>query len=162
MSYTSKPELTLHFLDDWMIRWKHFQTEADWKIELAAQKRRQMNYGITGTLGLGCWLYTLSPSTVNRWFGAPHFFNIGADVAVKDFIRNTLNGRRRFTPNGYGRIAFNFVVPFTSICLLEHRSEKIRMNDYLKAETVFGEQARRLVKSGKIEEFLCPNIGATR
>jgi hypothetical protein len=161
-SPTAKPELLLQNLDEWMIRWKHFQTEADWKIELAAQQRRQMNYGITGVVGVSTFLYTMSPSTANRWFGAPHFFNIGPDVAVKDFLRNTLNSRRRYTPNGYGRMAFNFFFPFMTIAVLEHRSEKIRMQDYLKAETTFGEQARRLVKNGKLEEFLAPNIGATQ
>merc|ERR1712146_85302 len=148
-------------LDQWMIRWKHFQTETDWKIELAGQKRRQYNYAITGAVAVGTYAYTMSPSTVNRWFGAPHFFNIGIDVQIKDMIRNTLNSRRRWTPNGYGRIAVNFFLPVTTIAVLEHRSEKIRMQDYLQAETIFGEQARRLVKNGKIEEFLAPNIEAS-
>uniref|UniRef100_A0A7S1L1M3 Uncharacterized protein n=1 Tax=Neobodo designis TaxID=312471 RepID=A0A7S1L1M3_NEODS len=159
-SATSKPELLLQELDQWMIRWKHFQTEADWQIELAAQKRRQMNYGITGGVALGTFLYTMSPSTANRWFGAPHFFNIGVDVQIKDFIRNSLNSRRRFTPMGYGRMAVLFTVPFLTIASLEHRAEKIRLQEYLKVESVFGEQARRLVKNGKIEEFLAPNVGA--
>jgi hypothetical protein len=160
MSYTSKPELYLQHLDEWMIRWKHFQTEEDWKIELAAQKRRQMNYAIAGAALVGSHLYTMSPATVNRWFGAPHFFNIGVDVAIKDFIRTTVNGTRRYTPMGYGRIAFNFTVPFVTLCLLEHRGEHKRLNEYLKVETAFGEQARRLVKSGHLDEFLCPNVGA--
>jgi alpha-L-arabinofuranosidase len=160
MANTSKPELVLQHLDEWMIRWKHFQTEDDWKIELAAQKRRQTNYGITGAVFVGSYLYTMAPATVNRWFGAPHFFNIGVDVAIKDFIRTTVNGQRRYTPTGYGRIAFNFIVPFVTISLLEHRSEKKRLNDYVKVESTFGEQARRLVKTGHIEEFLAPNVGS--
>ena len=160
-SAINKPELILQELDQWMIRWKHFQTEADWQIELAAQKRRQMNYGITAAVGGANFLWSMSPSTANRWFGAPHFFNIGIDVQIKDFIRNTLNSRRRFTPMGYGRMALLFTVPFVTLSVLEHRGEKARLQEYLKVESAFGEQARRLVKNGKIEEFLCPNVTGT-
>lgn len=161
MSNTSKPELVLQHLDEWMIRWKHFQTEADWKIELAAQKRRQFNYGVAGSIFVGCWFYTMTPATVTRYFSAPHFFNIGIDVAIKDTIRTTLNSTRRYTPPGFARIMFNGFFPYVAVVALEHRSEKKRLNDYLNVESTFGEQARRLVKTGKIEEFLAPNIGTT-
>ena len=39
--------------------------------------------------------------------------------------------------------------------------ETQRLQKYLKQETVFGEQARRYVASGKIEEFLPVRIQAT-
>ena len=161
MSHAAKPELVLQHLDEWMVRWKHFQTEADWKIELDAQKRRQRNYGLTIGAFTATYLYTMAPSTVNRYFGAPHFFDIGVDVAIKDFLRTTINSQRRWTPNGYARIAANFTVPFLTISFLEHSSEKKRLGQYLQIESVFGEQARRLVKNGKIEEFLAPNVNAT-
>lgn len=156
-----KPELVLQNLDEWMIRWKHFQTKSDWEIEQRAQCRRQRNYAVgAGTL-VCSWLYTAAPSTVNRIFSAPHFFDMGIDVAIKDGLRNFLNSRRRFTPNGYGRLGAVFVPPYLVLAFLEHRGEQGRLNEYLAAETAFGEQARRLVKNGKLEEFLCPNVGAT-
>lgn len=157
----SKPELTMQHVDEWMIRWRHYQTEEDWKIEKAFQARRQRNYGITAAVFTGATLYTAGPATINRIFGAPHFFDMGVDVAVKDTLRNFINGRRRFTPNGYGRIASIVLPTYLTVCALEHFNGKKRLEEYKKVETVFGEQTRRFIKNGKIDEFLAVNIKAT-
>jgi hypothetical protein len=160
-SYTSKPELLQQQLDEWMIRWRHFQTYEDYQIEKRAQSRRQRNYTLAGAVFGLSTIYTASPSTVKRCLSAPHFFDMGIDVTIKHGLRDFVNGYRRWTPNGYGRVLAIAVPTYLTACLLEHQSAKKRMNDYLAAETVFGEQARRYVKNGKIEEFLAINIGAT-
>jgi hypothetical protein len=158
MSNISKPELVLQELDEWMLRWRHYQSEQDFNTEVARVKSRQWNYAISGGVFLASGLYTAAPATINRVFGPPHFFDFGVDAQIKDSIRTFINSRRRFTPNGLGRIASIFVPTFLTVAVLEHRAESARLNTYLKAETVFGEQARRRVKTGKIEEFLAVNV----
>lgn len=155
-----KPELVLQHLDEWMIRWRHFQHEDDWKIEKSRQSSRKFNYGLSlGVLG-AAGMYSMGRATVNRTFGAPHFFDIGVDVQAKTFIKNTLNGCRRYTPMGYGRVLFMGVPAYLTLYFTEHRAEQKRLDSYLASNTVFGEQARRLVKTGKIEEMLAIKIKA--
>ena len=155
-----KPELLLQHFDEWMVRWKHFQSPADFQIEKSAQKRRQRNYGITAAVFTAAVTYTAAPSTINRVFSAPHFFDFGADAMIKHSIRDFVNGRRRYTPNGYGRLLAIALPTYTSICVLEHMNEKKRLEQYKTVESVFGEQFRRYAKDGKIEEFLAVNITA--
>ena len=109
-----KPDLILQELDEWMIRWRRFQTTDDLKIEQTRQNYRQRNYGISlgvFTLATG---YTAAPSTINRIFGPPHFFDFGIDVQIKEGLRSLLNSRRRYTPNGLGRI----------LCITSRRSSR--------------------------------------
>lgn len=106
-------------------------------------------------------LWTAGTATVNRWFGAPHFFDIGFDVAIKNKIRNTLNSTYRYTPQGFGRVAIIGLPTYFTFIGLEHWQEGRRLSAYLQQKTVFGEQARRFVNTGKIEEFLPVNIKAS-
>jgi hypothetical protein len=156
-----KPEITLQHLDEWMIRWRKYQTESDWQIETSRQWWRQTNYGIASAVFVGTGLWTAGTATVNRWFSAPHFFDIGIDVAIKDKLKNTLNSTYRYTPQGFGRVAIIGLPTYFTFIGLEHWQEGRRLNSYLKQNTVFGEQARRFVNSGKIEEFLAVNIKAS-
>jgi len=123
-SATSKPELLQQHLDEWMIRWRHFQTYDDFKIEKRAQTRRQRAYVIaTGVFGF-MTVYTAAPATVKRCLSAPHFFDMGIDVAIKHGLRDTINSYRRWTPNGYGRVLGIAVPTFLTVALLEHRSQQ--------------------------------------
>ena len=155
-----KPELLLQHLDEWMIRWRHYQHQDDWKIEMERQSARRFNYGAgLATLGaLG--MYTMAPATVNRIFGPPHFFDVGVDVQWKNFVRTTLNSTRRYNPNGYARVLFMGIPAYFVTAGGEHFADQRRLDKYLAANTVFGEQARRLVKNGKIEEMLAVKIQA--
>eukprot|EP00744_Colponema_vietnamica_P004301 GILI01006450.1.p1 GENE.GILI01006450.1~~GILI01006450.1.p1 ORF type:complete len:170 (-),score=59.24 GILI01006450.1:163-672(-) len=155
-----KPELVLQSLDEWMIRWRHYQHEDDYAVEKKRQSSRKFNYGLALSSIVATGLYTMGRATVNRTFGAPHFFDNGVDVQWKTFWKNTLNGTRRYTPMGYGRVLFMGVPAYLIVAIGEHRAEQSRLDSYLAANTVFGEQARRLVKSGKIEEFLAVKIKA--
>eukprot|EP00759_Apiculatamorpha_spiralis_P012873 PhF_6_TR19728/c0_g1_i1/m.28793 len=157
----SKVEIKLQNFDEWMIRWRKFQTIEDWNIEKAAQSTRQRNYVATGALGVWLGAYTAAPSTLQRIFGPPHFFDAGFDVALKANLLNFFNGRRRFTPNGWGRAAVVGIPPFLLLAVLQHSAETTRWNAYLRQPTVFGEQARRYNQTGKIEEFLGINLQAT-
>eukprot|EP00758_Cryptobia_borreli_P015047 Tbor_TRINITY_DN5983_c1_g6::TRINITY_DN5983_c1_g6_i1::g.18656::m.18656 len=155
-----KPELVLQHLDEWMIRWRHFQSQDDWRIEKDREFTRRLNYGIGIGIAGSMGMYTMAPATVNRIFGPPHFFDIGIDVEWKNFVRRTLNGTRRYCPNGYGRVLFMGIPTYIAVAALEHFAESNRLNKYLKADTVFGEQARRLVNTGKIEEMLAVRLQA--
>lgn len=157
---SNKVELKLQHFDDWMIRNRHWQHRSDWEIETTRQYQRQRNMVLSGAVGLASAAYTMAPSTVNRWFGEPHFFDNGIDSAIKTKIRDTINGTRRFTPNGYGRVLAIGVPTYAVFAALEHYAEVGRWGKYLKQQTVFGEQARRFYKTGVIEEMLAANIGA--
>ncbi|CAD2215556.1 hypothetical protein AGDE_05004 [Angomonas deanei] len=156
-----KVELTLQYLDEWMLRWRKFQTESDWQIEKNRQWWRKADLvagaGVMGSLVL----LTSGSATIRRQFGAPHFFDIGVDVAIKNTVTNTLTSRWRYTPQGYGRLLVVGIPTYITFFGLEHFNERRRLRAYLRQNTVFGEQARRLVKDGKIEEFLPVNIKAT-
>jgi len=156
-----KAEIALQSLDEWMIRWRKYQTAEDWQIEKAAQAARQRNYALTGAVAGWIFLYTAAPSTLSRFFGPPHFWDMGFDVAIKANLLKFFNGHRRWCPNGYGRMMAVGAPSFLLLATLQHFSEVSRYNAYLRQPTVFGEQARRLKESGKIEEFLCVNIRAT-
>ncbi len=160
MSWSNKVELVQQESDEWMIRWRRYQSFEDYQIEKRAQARRGFNFKLSAALCGGLWLYTAAPSTVNRMFGAPHTFDIGVDAQIKESIRSTVNGVRRYTPNGYGRLFTVLAPTYFVFQFLEGRSQITRMNDYLKAETVFGEQHRRRIANGKIDEFLAVNIQA--
>ena len=157
----SKVELKQQYHDEWMIRWKRYQTREDFDIEVQSQNRRQWNYATTAGMFLVSGLYTAGPATINRVFGPPHFFDNGIDVPIKDSIKGTLNGFRRWTPNGFGRIAAIGIPSYLTLAVLEHWNQQARWNSYLGSNTAFGEQARRFEKTGKIEEFLCLNVKAT-
>lgn len=157
----SKPELTLQHLDEWMIRWRKYQTESDWQIETNRQWWRQTNmaiaFGVFGASGL----WTVGNATANRWFGAPHFFDMGIDVAIKDKLRTVLTSTPRYTPQGFGRVAVVGLPTYITFITLEHWQEGRRLKAYLAQNTVFGEQARRFVNTGKIQEFLPVDIHAS-
>jgi hypothetical protein len=156
-----KVELFFQHFDEWMIRWRKYQTKEDWEIELRRQQARKRNYVCTaGVVGASA-LWTAAPGTIIRITNKPDFFDIGYDTQLKAWVRKTLNGAPRWTPNGYGRIGAIFVPALLTISLLERRSENARLNDYLQAKTVFGEQCRRFKSTGKIEEFLPVNIKAS-
>eukprot|EP00331_Platyophrya_macrostoma_P013988 CAMPEP_0176431924 /NCGR_PEP_ID=MMETSP0127-20121128/15084_1 /TAXON_ID=938130 /ORGANISM="Platyophrya macrostoma, Strain WH" /LENGTH=170 /DNA_ID=CAMNT_0017813989 /DNA_START=32 /DNA_END=544 /DNA_ORIENTATION=- len=157
----SKPELKLQQLDEWMIRWRKYQTESDWQIEKNRQWWRQTNMGIAGAVFTATGLWTAGNATVNRWFGAPHFFDFGIDVAIKNKFREVLTSTPRYTPQGYGRVVVVGLPTYMAFVLLEHWQEGRRWNAYLKQNTVFGEQARRYANTGKIQEFLPVDIKAT-
>ena len=157
----SKPELILAPLDQWMMRWKHYQTESDWQIEVDRQKQRQWNYRFGLATFAVTGIATAGRATINRVTGPPHFFDMGIDVAAKTAFRNFVNRQWRYTPTGYGRVVVIGVPTYIVIAGLEHVRETQRLQMYLKQETVFGEQARRYVASGKIEEFLPVRIQAT-
>ncbi|CCW61001.1 unnamed protein product [Phytomonas sp. EM1] len=156
-----KVELTLQFLDEWMLRWRKFQTESDWRIEKNRQWWRQVNIGITAMVLGGLTLYTSGIATLKRQFGPPHFFDVGVDVRLKQYICNTLASRPRYTPTGYGRLLVVGIPTYFTFVILEHIQERRRLRRYLAQNTVFGEQARRLLNTSKIEEFLPVNIQAT-
>ena len=156
----SRRELRLQHFDEWMIRWKRYQSEDDWNIERRCQARRQFNYGVAAFLGGFTWVYTAAPATINRWFSAPHFFDIGLDGQIKDFLKKSINGHKRYTPVGHMQFAMALGVPFLWMAFADHRSEGIRAADYEKSNTVFGEQFRRFKTTGKIEEFLAVHIKA--
>jgi hypothetical protein len=157
----SKPELILAPLDQWMMRWKHYQTESDWQIEVTRQRQRQNNYlaGLAVLLSTSVW--SAGRATVKRILGPPHFFEIGIDVAAKTTALNFINKQWRYTPMGYGRLVVTCLPTYVVVAVLEHYREGQRLQAYLKQETVFGEQARRYVNTGKIEEFVGPRINAT-
>ena len=77
MSWRNKVELIQQETDEWMIRWRHFQTADDLKIERNFRSRRQRNMWIGGAMLVGLHFYTVSPATVKRQFGAPHMLDIG-------------------------------------------------------------------------------------
>ena len=156
----SKVELKAQYFDEWMIRWRRYQAVSDWEIETRSQARRERNYLISGTLSAAAGFYTMAPSTVNRVFGEINFFDNGFDSRIKNSIRSFLNGQRRWTPNGYLRIASIIAPGYVAVVGLERLNENKRWAEYLRQETVFGEQARRYEKSGKIEEFFAINIRA--
>ncbi|CCW71114.1 unnamed protein product [Phytomonas sp. Hart1] len=156
-----KVELTLQFLDEWMLRWHKFQTESDWRIEKDRQWWRKTNIFITGVLAGGLTLYTSGNATLKRQFGPPHLLDIGVDAKIKQYIYDTLMLRPRYTPTGYGRLLVMGVPIYLTFVSLEHVQERRRLRRYLDQKTVFGEQARRLVNTSKIEEFLPVNIKAS-
>jgi len=160
-SWKNKVELIQQETDEWMIRWRRFQSFEDYQIEKNHQARRGRNFKIATGMVAGLWLYTAAPSTVNRMFGAPHTFDVGVDANIKESIRSTVNGCRRFTPNGYGRLLTVFGPSYFVFQFLESRSQIARMEEYLKIESVFGEQHRRRIANGKIDEFLCVNVQAS-
>jgi hypothetical protein len=161
MSWKSKTELIQQETDEWMLRWRRFQTYEDFQIEKRLQSRRQRNFGVAGAVLAAAWTFTAAPSTINRMFGPPHTFDVGVDAQIKESIRSTINGVRRWTPNGYGRLLAVWVPTYLAFYALERQSQVTRMGDYLKAETIFGEQHRRRVNDGKLDEFLCVNVQAT-
>lgn len=160
-SQIMKVELTMQYLDEWMLRWRKFQTESDLAIERDRQRWRK--YAIASTVGVAAYLTLLTSgrATINRQFGAPHFFDIGIDSAIKSAIRKTINSFWRYTPQGNMRLIFVAAPAYANFVALEHMSEKRRLYYYLLQDTVFGEQARRLINTGKIEEYLAVNIQAT-
>ena len=160
MTWKSKTELVQQETDEWMIRWRRYQHYDDYQIEKQHQARRQRNMYISGGICAALWVYTAAPATINRMFGAPHTFDIGVDATIKESIRSTINCCRRWTPNGYGRLLAVLAPTYFSFQYLERSSQITRMNAYLKAETVFGEQHRRRIENGKIDEFLAVNIQA--
>ena len=157
----AKPEIKLQFLDDWMIRWRRFQTVEDFAIEIEAQRTRQWNYFLTALCAFGMAGYTTAPSVIQRYFGPPHTFDFGFDTWLKAKIIEFMNGRRRWCPNGYGRIAAIVFPPFVLLATLQHFSEAKRWEKYLKQKTIFGEQARIIEKEGRLIEMLPVNRGAT-
>ena len=161
MSYKNKVELIQQETDEWMLRWRRFQTFEDYQIEKNCQNRRSRNFKLSAALAGGLWLYTAAPSTINRMFGAPHTFDVGVDANIKESIRSTVNGVRRYTPNGYGRLLAVWAPTYFLFQFLESRSQVARMEEYLKIESVFGEQHRRRVANGKIDEFLAVNVQAS-
>ena len=156
-----KPELKLQYLDDWMIRWRRFQTVEDFNIELQAQRNRQRNYGCALALAGGISVYTTAPTVIRRYFGPVHFFDFGADVWIKQKLIQFINSRPRYCPNGYGRILIIGVPPYILVSFLQHFDEKARWQKYLNQPTIFGEQARNLEKTGAIEEMLPVNRRAS-
>ena len=160
----SKVELFQQYHDEWMIRFRRYQTSEDFKIEVNSQSTRQRNYFIGFGTAFSLWMYTSSPASVNRRFSEPHFFDAGIDARMKEFCRSALNGTRRYTPNGWMRWCAIGLPTYFLVAGLEHSNAKTRWNAYLQADTVFGEQARRMQKSGNaaaIEEYLPVNIKAT-
>eukprot|EP00796_Vickermania_ingenoplastis_P008739 gene8739-6145_t len=156
-----KPELQLQYLDEWMIRWKKFQTESDWRIEKNRQWWRKFDLFASAGVAGALTLYTAGTATLRRQFGPPHFFDIGLDARIKANILEYMTSSRRYTPQGYGRLLVVGIPTYLTFAVLEHRREKVRLRKYLRQQTVFGEQARRLISTGKIEEYLPVNIQAT-
>lgn len=156
-----KVEIKMQYLDEWMLRWRKFQTESDWHIEKNRQWWRQTNLLIGGTVMSSLVVYTAGTATIKRWFGAPHFFDVGFDAKLKETLCKTITSRWRPTPQGYGRLMAVAVPTYIVFFGLEHLAERRRLRQYLKQNTVFGEQARRLVETGKIEEYLAVNVQAT-
>nr|CCC94739.1 conserved hypothetical protein [Trypanosoma congolense IL3000] len=157
----TKYELKLQYFDEWMIRWRKFQTESDWEIEKNRQWWRRFNMVFSGTILSGLCVCTAGTATIRRQYGLPHFFDVGFDGQIKSNILRTLTSRWRYTPQGYGRLLITGVPTYIAFVFMEHRSERRRMNQYLRQNTVFGEQMRRFQKTGKIEEYLPVNIKAT-
>ncbi|KAG8348153.1 hypothetical protein ERJ75_000209200 [Trypanosoma vivax] len=157
----TKYELKMQFFDEWMIRWRKFQTESDWEIEKDRQWWRRFNMGASGALFGGLVLLTAGTATLKRQYGLPHFFDVGVDAQLKQNVLQYLTSRWRYTPQGYGRVLLTGVPTYALFISLEHYQEKRRMWRYLHQETVFGEQMRRLHLTGKIEEYLPVNIKAT-
>lgn len=156
-----KPELLLQHLDEWMVRWKKFQTRDDWNIECVRQKQRKFNFLSSCALGGVLTMYTAGPATIKRQFGPPHFFDIGIDVKIKEAISRFMLSKKRYCPTGYGRLLVVGIPTYFFFALSEHVAERNRLRSYVAQPTVFGEQARRLLSTGKIEEYLPVNIHAT-
>lgn len=159
-AWQHKLELKQQETDEWMIRWRRYQSQDDYAIEKKHQARRQRNFWIVGIDIAALWTATAAPATINRMFGAPHTLDIGIDAQIKESIRSTINCCRRWTPNGYGRLLAVLAPTYFTFQWLEARSQVQRMNDYIAADTVFGEQHRRYLKTGKCDEFLAVNIKA--
>ena len=159
----SKIEITMQYFDEWMLRWRHYQTVQDWEIEKCRQWWRRFDYTAGATVGGAMGLYTIGHGTVRRWWGpqGPHFFDNGVDRSFKDFMYNKFIGTQRYAPKGWGRVLAIGLPMYMTIVTLEHKADIRRNEQYLKAETAFGEQARRYAKTGKIEEMLCVNIQAS-
>ena len=156
-----KPELLFEPLDEWFVRWRHFQTKQDWMIELRVQHRRRRSY-------LGCALVTAlfagltTPYSVyERIFSPPHFFDIGYDEKIKTFLKKWLRTKRWWCPNGHMRSFVVFGPAYCTLVTLEHWNQQRRLKDYLVSKTIFGEQTRRYFQTGMIEEFLAVNLKAT-
>ncbi|KAG5475814.1 hypothetical protein CUR178_03527 [Leishmania enriettii] len=156
-----KVELTLQHLDEWMLRWRKFQTESDWRIETNRQWWRQANIMTAAAVMGSLVMYTAGAATIRRQFGPPHFFDIGVDAKIKESICDAMTSRWRYTPQGYGRLMVVGVPTFFVFAVSEHIQERRRLRAYVKQNTVFGEQARRLVQNGKIEEYLAVDIKAS-
>ncbi|KAK7201790.1 hypothetical protein NESM_000245300 [Novymonas esmeraldas] len=156
-----KVELTLQHLDEWMLRWRKFQTESDWRIEKNRQWWRQANIVTAGAVMGGLTMYTAGVATIRRQFGPPHFFDSGIDVKIKETICEFMTSRWRYTPQGYGRVLVVGAPTFLTFAIAEHFQERRRLRAYANQNTVFGEQARRLVQNGKIEEYLAVDIKAS-
>ncbi|CAJ1989929.1 protein of unknown function - conserved [Leishmania donovani] len=156
-----KVELTMQYLDEWMLRWRKFQTESDWQIEKNRQWWRQANIVTAGAVMGGLVMYTAGAATIRRQFGAPHFFDVGVDAKIKEAICDTMTSRWRYTPQGYGRLMLVGLPTFFVFAISEHIQERRRLRAYVRQNTVFGEQARRLVQNGKIEEYLAVDIKAS-
>ncbi|KNH01797.1 GPI transamidase component [Perkinsela sp. CCAP 1560/4] len=156
-----KPEVALQYLDDWMIRWRRFQTKEDFAIEEKFQFNRQRNYALTGLVGGMATLYTAAPSTIRRYFGPVHMFDIGIDVWMKKHLIRIFNSRQRYCPNGYGRIVAIALPSYIVLATLQHFDEKARWAMYLQQKTIFGEQARIIEKTGQVQEMLPVNMQAS-
>ncbi|KPA73463.1 putative mitochondrial hypothetical protein [Leptomonas pyrrhocoris] len=156
-----KVELTMQYLDEWMLRWRKFQTESDWEIEKNRQWWRRTNIVVSAAVMGALTMYTAGTATIRRQFGPPHFFDIGIDVRIKESVTQFMTSRWRYTPQGYGRLLVVGAPTFIVFATAEHIQERRRLRAYVLQNTVFGEQARRLVETGKIEEYLPVNIKAT-
>ncbi|KEG09695.1 hypothetical protein DQ04_04801070 [Trypanosoma grayi] len=154
----TKYELKMQYFDEWMMRWRKFQTEGDWEIEKNRQWWRRCNMAVSAGLFGSLVLYTAGAATVKRQYGLPHFYDIGVDGQIKQTVLQYLTSRWRYTPQGYGRVLITSIPTYISFVTLEHYQEKRRMQQYIEQNTVFGEQMRRFLNTGKIEEFLAVNI----
>ncbi|EAN93234.1 putative Mitochondrial ATP synthase subunit [Trypanosoma cruzi] len=154
----TKYELKLQYFDEWMMRWRKFQTDSDWTIEKNRQWWRQCNMALSAVLFGSLVVYTSGTATLKRQYGLPHFFDVGIDGQIKQTVLQTLTSRWRYTPQGYGRVLLTGIPTYTLFVLLEHYQERRRMHLYVAQNTVFGEQMRRFLNTGKIEEYLAVNI----
>ena len=126
-----KPEIVLQHLDEWMIRWRKYQTESDWNIEMNRQWWRQTNIGIAGSVFLLTGFFTTGVATAKRQYGAPHFFDMGVDVAIKNKLKSMLTSFPRYTPQGFGRVAVVGLPTYAVFVSLEHWQEGRRLQKYL-------------------------------
>ncbi len=155
----NKPELILSNFDAWMLRWKHYQSESDWDIEMNRQQQRQNSYKAGLVTLFGTSAYTCGRATIKRIFGPPHLYDIPAfDIAIKNACKNFMLKSWRYTPMGFGRLICTCVPTYIVVAGLEHYHEGQRLQAYLKQDTVFGEQCRRYVNTGKLEEFIGPRV----
>eukprot|EP00999_Lentomonas_sp_LEN2_P001074 NODE_2079_length_658_cov_89.781544_g2029_i0.p1 GENE.NODE_2079_length_658_cov_89.781544_g2029_i0~~NODE_2079_length_658_cov_89.781544_g2029_i0.p1 ORF type:complete len:178 (+),score=41.05 NODE_2079_length_658_cov_89.781544_g2029_i0:77-535(+) len=140
-----KSELYLLNLDQYMVNFKRFQTESDWKIELAARSERWNNILLAGLVGTYVNLITMPDIALERAMDS----SVTPMRKVYEILHRS---NRPWALRRGGARHLAWLLPMSvSWGLMAHWTENRRWNKYLQQDTCFGEMARQLKQDGKVD-----------